>query len=138
MSSRTAWSRRGADAEPYTLTIEGRLAAAGLGGEIIPIDGLTAQKRMVEAGFGLGVFPASSVDEELHAGTLRTLAVRALQATIDVVLIHRRRAYLNGATQRLMTALSPWDVSDSPRATRRRRTRARSRAGPVRREPGRA
>src|SRR5438093_1220710 len=112
----------GAGGEPYTLTIEGRLAAAGLGGaEIIPIDSLTAQKRMVEAGFGLGLFPVSSVDEELRAGTLRTLPVRALQATIDVVLIHRRRAYLSGAAQSLMTALSQWDVSDPRRATRRRR-----------------
>jgi len=140
---REAWvafpARRGAGGEPYTLTIEGRLAAAGLGGaEIIPIDSLTAQKRMVEAGFGLGLFPVSSVAEELRAGTLRTLPVRALQATIDVVLIHRRRAYLSGAAQSLMTALSQWDVSDPRRATRRRRTRARSRAGPGRRAPGRA
>jgi len=102
-------ARRGADGEPYTLTIEGRLAAAGLGGaEIIPIDSLTAQKRMVEAGFGLRLFPLSSVDEELRAGTLRRLSVRALHATIDVVMIHRRRAYLSGATQRMMTALAQW------------------------------
>jgi DNA-binding transcriptional LysR family regulator len=40
------------------------LAAAGLSAaEIIPIDSLTAQKRMVEAGFGLALLPKSSVDD---------------------------------------------------------------------------
>jgi len=41
--------------------------------EIIPIDSLTAQKRMVEAGFGpWRLLPESSVDEELRTGTLRS------------------------------------------------------------------
>jgi len=40
------------------------LAAAGLSAaEIIPIDSLTAQKRMVEAGFGLALLPKSGVDD---------------------------------------------------------------------------
>jgi len=48
-----------------------RLAAQGQSGaEIVPIDSLTAQKRLVEAGFGLGLMPESSVDE-LRVGTLR-------------------------------------------------------------------
>ena len=38
------------------------------GAEIVPIDSLTAQKRMVEAGFGLALLPESSVNEELRAG----------------------------------------------------------------------
>lgn len=60
--------------EPYSSAFEGRLAACGLGGaEIVPIDSLTAQKRMVEAGFGLALLPESSVGEELRAGTLRPL-----------------------------------------------------------------
>ena len=44
--------------------------------KIIAIDSLTAQKRMVEAGFGLALLPESSVDEELRAGTLRALRSR--------------------------------------------------------------
>jgi hypothetical protein len=38
---------------------------------------LTAQKRLVEAGFGLGLMPASSVEEELRVGTLRALRIAA-------------------------------------------------------------
>jgi DNA-binding transcriptional LysR family regulator len=83
------------------------LAASGLGGaEIIGIDSLTAQKRMVEAGFGLALLPESSVGEELRAGTLRRLAVPSMRVTIPVALIHRRRAYLSAATRRLMALLA--------------------------------
>ena len=83
------------------------LATCGLGGaEIIGIDSLTAQKRMVEAGFGLALLPESSVGEELRTGTLRRLDVPAMRVTIPVVLIHRRRAYLSAATRRLMALLA--------------------------------
>jgi DNA-binding transcriptional LysR family regulator len=96
--------------EPYALALEHRLAALGLGGaEIVPIDSLTAQKRMVEAGFGLALLPASSVDEELRTGTLRALRIPAMRATVPVVLIHRRRAYQSGATQALMALLTAWE-----------------------------
>lgn len=108
-------SRRGAAGEPYALAFEQRLAAGGLGAaEIVPIDSLTAQKRMVEAGFGLALLPRSSVGEELRAGTLRALPVRALRATIPVVLIHRRRAFQSGATQALRAMLTAWpsDAAD--------------------------
>jgi len=37
---------------------------------------------MVEAGFGLAVLPASSVDEELRAGTLCHLRITAMRAAI--------------------------------------------------------
>ena len=49
--------------EPYPWSLQHRLAASGVTpAEIIPIDSLTAQKRMVEAGFGLALLPESSVD----------------------------------------------------------------------------
>jgi DNA-binding transcriptional LysR family regulator len=89
--------------EPYVASLRQCLAACGLGAaEIIAIDSLTAQKRMVEAGFGLALLPESSVDEELRAGTLRALRVPAIKVTIPVVLIHRRRAYLSGAARQLI------------------------------------
>jgi DNA-binding transcriptional LysR family regulator len=108
-------SRPGTASEPYTLAFEQRLAAGGLGAaEIVPIDSLTAQKRMVEAGFGLALLPRSGVGEELRAGTLRALPVPALRATIPVVLIHRRRAFQSGATQALRATLTVWpsDAAD--------------------------
>jgi len=102
-------ARPGEPGEPYASALEHRLAACGLGpAGIIPIDSLTAQKRMVEAGFGLALLPESSVGEELRAGTLRALRAPALRATIPVVLIHRRRAYLSGAARELMGALAAW------------------------------
>jgi DNA-binding transcriptional LysR family regulator len=96
-------SRPDAPAEPSSVSLRQCLAACGLGdAEIIAIDSLTAQKRMVEAGFGLALLPESSVDEELRAGTLRALRVPAMRVTIPVVMIHRRRAYLSGAARGLM------------------------------------
>ncbi|HEY0988720.1 MAG TPA: LysR family transcriptional regulator [Kofleriaceae bacterium] len=109
--------RRGAVREPYSSALEQRLAAAGLAAELIPIDSLTAQKRMVEAGFGLALLPASSVDEELRAGTLAVLRAPAMKAAIPVVLIHRRRAFHSGATRALIAALAAWPT---PRTAARR------------------
>jgi DNA-binding transcriptional LysR family regulator len=95
--------------EPYVSALERGLARAGVSGAaIVPVDSLTAQKRMVEAGFGLALLPASSVDEELRSGTLQILRVPALRVTIPVVLIHRRRGYLSGAARALAELLTTW------------------------------
>ena len=95
--------------EPYLQALQARLAACGLdGAEIVPIDSLTAQKRMVEAGFGLAQLPASSLDEELRTGTLHALPIAALRTTIPVVLVQRRSAFLSGAARALIELLSDW------------------------------
>jgi len=94
--------------DPYATTLARGLAVLGLEPEIVAIDSLTAQKRMVEAGFGLAVLPASSVDEELRTGTLRRLRIPALHATIPIALIHRRRGFLSGATRALIAAITDW------------------------------
>ena len=124
--------RPGAVREPYASTLRDRLAAIGLGdAEIVPIDSLTAQKRMVEAGFGLALLSESSIDEELRAGTLVQLRVPALRAEIPVVLIHRRRAFQSGATQALMAMLgsSTWGAPGAPHPPRRSQPPRRSRGG---------
>ena len=74
---------------------------------------------MVEAGFGLALLPASSVDEELRAGTLRALPVPAMQATLPVVLIHRRRAYLSGAARQMIAELRAWPARRTTPPARR-------------------
>jgi DNA-binding transcriptional LysR family regulator len=95
--------------EPYSSAFEQRLAACGLDGcEIVPIDSLTAQKRMVEAGFGLALLPASAIAEELRAGTLCALRVPAMRVAVPVALIRRRRAFASGATRALTAALTTW------------------------------
>ena len=101
--------------DPYAWSLQNRLAAWGLGPvEIIPIDSLTAQKRMVEAGFGLALLPESSVDEELRTGTLRAMRISGTRVTIPVLLIHRRRAYLSGPARALMAELAAWPSRQTP------------------------
>jgi DNA-binding transcriptional LysR family regulator len=93
--------------EPYASAIERQLAAAGFPApEIVPVDSLTAQKRMVEAEFGLALLPESSVREELEARSLCVLPVRALRVTVPVALIQRRGAFESGATRSLAAELS--------------------------------
>jgi len=94
--------RPGRAPEPYANALHQRLAANGLGNaEIIPIDSLSAQKRMVEAGFGLALMPESSVVEELRTKTLCILRAPSLHASVPVMLVRRRRAYTSGAMQAL-------------------------------------
>jgi DNA-binding transcriptional LysR family regulator len=75
--------------------------------ERIVIDSLTAQKRLIEADFGVGLLPASSIEEELRLGTLRVLAIPALQTVMPVMLISRRQAYLSRAARLLVSILVP-------------------------------
>jgi DNA-binding transcriptional LysR family regulator len=99
--------RQGSSGESYAQVLAERLAAIGLANaEIVPIDSLTAQKRLIEAGFGLGLVPKSSVEEELRLGTLRALRVAALRLAVPVVLVHRRRAHLSGAARALLALLT--------------------------------
>jgi DNA-binding transcriptional LysR family regulator len=94
--------------EPYSSALAQALAGWRLQAEIIPVDSLTAQKRMVEAGFGLALLPESSVREELRAGSLRALRIAGLRVSLRVERIHRRRAYLSGAAQALLEVLDRW------------------------------
>jgi DNA-binding transcriptional LysR family regulator len=113
-------------AEPYATMVERRLAASGIDpAELVLIDSLTAQKRMVEAGFGLALLQASSVDEELRAGTLSLLRAPALQASVSIVLVQRRRAYLSGAARAVMAMLTAWPAPGAGRSRAARRAGAR-------------
>ena len=74
--------------------------------KITLIDSLTAQKRLVEAGFGLALVPESSVRDELRLGMLKELDIPAMRASIPVALIHRRKGYLNPAARSLIALMS--------------------------------
>ncbi len=118
--------RRGATGQSADL-LERRLLAAGLAGaEIAAVDSLTAQKRMVEIGFGLALLPESSIQEELRLGTLAIIDVPRLRATIPVAVIHRRNGYLSGAAKALLELVSgiPIKLRRQVVAPRRRRKRA--------------
>ena len=100
-------SRPGTPGDAYATALQQLLSAHGLGtADFLPIDSLTAQKRMAEAGFGLAILPESSLEEELRAGTLCAIDVPTLTATIPVALIRRRNAFQTGAARALAAALT--------------------------------
>jgi DNA-binding transcriptional LysR family regulator len=87
--------------------MEQQLLRCGMGdAEYIAIDSLTAQKRLIEADFGVGLMPASAVEEEIRLGTLRVRSITALEIAVPVTVIHRRNGYLSGAARRLLVSLT--------------------------------
>ena len=81
---------------------------------------LTAQKRLVEAGFGVALLIESSVQEELRAGTLRLVDVPALRGGVPVTLVRRQNGYLSGAAQALVAAIRAASARPVRRPRRRR------------------
>lgn len=84
----------------------GLFLALGLGEvEWTPVDSLTAQKRLVEAGFGLALMPGSSIREELAAGTVATIAAPDLTAGVPVYAVTRLGGYLSPAALGMLELL---------------------------------
>ncbi|KRR21150.1 hypothetical protein CQ14_22035 [Bradyrhizobium lablabi] len=78
-------------------------ALFGLGEiEWTPVDSLTAQKRLVEAGLGVALLSESNAAEELRHKTIATIGVGDLKANHDVVTVTRRGGFLSAAARRLM------------------------------------
>jgi DNA-binding transcriptional LysR family regulator len=97
----------GSSGEPFARLLEQQLLRHDLeSAERIAVDSLTAQKRLIEADFGVGLLPASSIAEELQLGTVRILPIAALDASVPVVAVHRRYAYLSRAARRLLEMLT--------------------------------
>ena len=93
--------------ESFGRVLERQLASAGLDEAAVTlIDSLTAQKRLVEAGFGIALVPESSVRDELRLGTLQVLNAPAVRTTVPVTLIHRRKGYLSPAARALLSLMS--------------------------------
>ncbi|MFG3594146.1 substrate-binding domain-containing protein [Bradyrhizobium sp. RDI18] len=67
-----------------------------------PVDSLTAQKRLVEAGLGIALLSESNAAEELRHKTVSTIVVGDLKASHDVVTVTRRGGFLSAAARRLM------------------------------------
>jgi DNA-binding transcriptional LysR family regulator len=96
--------------------LERRLVAAGIENhDIVPIDSLSAQKRLVEAGFGIALLAASGVEEELRLGTLSRINVPALKTAIPVSIVHRRNGYLGGAARALLATIADGAEGDAVR-----------------------
>jgi DNA-binding transcriptional LysR family regulator len=102
--------------ESFVQFLERKLLAAGLEDpEIIPIDSLTAQKRLVEAGFGIALLAESGIEEERRLGTLRVLDVPALRASLPVTVVYRRNAYLSEAARSLLSTIAAAGRRDATR-----------------------
>lgn len=70
-----------------------------------PIDSLTAQKRLVEAGYGIALVPESAIHEELSGKTLATIRVRDLNAVNPIFAVVRKNGYLSKAAKHLIEML---------------------------------
>ena len=102
--------------EPFVSILEQRLAAAGIiAPDLVRIDSLTAQKRFVEAGFGIALLVESSIQEELGLGTLKIIDVPALRGTVPITLVRRRNGYLGPAAQILLAAINRQMVNPAPK-----------------------
>ena len=89
-----------------------------------PVDSLTAQKRLVEAGLGIALLSRSNAAEELKSSALSTIAVRDLKASHDVVAVTRRGGFLSAASRRLPEIIRA-DYVGAELAGRRPATRKR-------------
>jgi DNA-binding transcriptional LysR family regulator len=72
-----------------------------------PVDSLTAQKRLIEAGFGIALMPESGVAEERAAKTLDIITVEDLDVAIPISAIVRKDGYLSAASLGLLRLLAP-------------------------------
>ncbi|MEO7053517.1 MAG: LysR family transcriptional regulator substrate-binding protein, partial [Rhizomicrobium sp.] len=70
-----------------------------------PVDSLTAQKRLVEAGFGIALMTRSSVLEELGARTLDEIKVAGLGAGQAICMVSRKEGFLSAAAKSVMELL---------------------------------
>lgn len=99
-------SSAGSSGEPFARLLTQQLARHGLDeAPLLTIDSLTAQKRLIEADFGIGLLPVSGVEEEVRLGTLQILPIPALETAVPVMLIYRRQGYLSAAVRNLRDQL---------------------------------
>jgi DNA-binding transcriptional LysR family regulator len=88
-----------------------------------PVDSLTAQKRLIEAGFGLALLSIDHAAEELASGTLSTIRVGDLDAGQEVVTLTRRGGFLSAASFAFLEMLRADYVPRRRAATRNSRRR---------------
>jgi DNA-binding transcriptional LysR family regulator len=69
------------------------------------VDSLTAQKRLVEAGFGIALLAESHAAEELEQGTIARIAVGDLAVSQNIAVVTRRGGFLSAAARRLLETI---------------------------------
>jgi DNA-binding transcriptional LysR family regulator len=92
--------------EAFAASVQAQFLARGMADiDWLAVDGLTAQKRLVEAGFGLALMQTEAVAEELARGTLAQIRVADLDLRIPVVSVVRRGGHLGEAARQALAAL---------------------------------
>lgn len=86
-----------------------------------PVDSLTAQKRLIEAGLGLALLTEDHVTEELASRTLAVIRVGDLTSVQEIAIVTRRGGFLSGASRRLLEMLRA-EYGKHDAGVRRRRT----------------
>jgi len=98
--------------------------------QVMTIDSLTAQKRLIEADIGIALLPESSIQEELRLGTLRTIDISDLQTTVPIHVLYRKSGYLTGASRTLLSLISNVPVRPSTALRGNRKRKSSSRRSP--------
>ena len=93
--------------EAAARTIHAQFLSRGIGQiDWTPVDSLTAQKRLVEAGFGIALMQESAIKEERATKALMTIKVDGLDVANPVSMIVRKNGYLSAAAQRVLDLLA--------------------------------
>lgn len=97
----------GSSGEPFAHHLEQTLARWGIDiAERITIDSLTAQKRMIEADFGIGLMLESAIIEERQAGSLVAVAHPFGSATAPIVALRRTDGFRSRAMEALLALIA--------------------------------
>lgn len=97
----------GSSGEPFARAMDQALATMGLAdAERIEIDSLTAQKRLIEADFGIGMVLESAISEEVRLGTLHRLDMDGFRQSAPVYLVRRSGGDENGAIRQLISRIA--------------------------------
>ncbi len=92
--------------ETFAGNIFSQFQARGLAAvDWTPVDSLTAQKRLVEVGFGLALLSENAMEDELARKSIAIIRVRDLQAVEPVYAVVRKDAYLSAAARCLLSLL---------------------------------
>jgi DNA-binding transcriptional LysR family regulator len=77
-----------------------------------PVDSLTAQKRLIEAGLGIALLSQSNVADELRSRAISTIDVGDLAASHNIVAVTRRGGFLSAASRRLLEIIRTHYIVD--------------------------
>ena len=102
-----------------------------------PVDSLTAQRRLIESGFGIALLAQSMVADELKAAAIATIDVGDLSASHHIVAVTRRGGFLSAASRHLLDIIRAHYSADKIATVKpARRQAAKRQAAPPRARRG--